>query len=187
MINVFISSPIKAPRVNGVTALTRMLFVGLFPWKTLWGSSWATWSALMPDFCNSSLAWSALFPFMRASVWARKLASRILWCSVPWTCEKKIKKQSNIGIIVMRLNYCFVPYCATRQERWSPRESTWYLDESIDKRRVARSYLALPIRWVLEKFSNISTRETAMIRSSVTPIPISQRCHRVLLSNAAHR
>lgn len=59
-----------------------MELLGLFPWKTLCGRSLSRASPLMPAASSSFLASFDVFPFIRASVWARKLAIRI------WNKEK---------------------------------------------------------------------------------------------------
>lgn len=56
MIQMLYNIPIKAPSVNGVTFLTTIELVGLFPWNTLWGKIFFTSSADIPDFSNSDLA-----------------------------------------------------------------------------------------------------------------------------------
>ncbi|KAF3828959.1 hypothetical protein GH733_003223 [Mirounga leonina] len=56
---------IKAPRMNGVSL-------------TLCGNSFSKASGLFPVACSSFWASSVDFPFIRASVWAKKLARRIL-------------------------------------------------------------------------------------------------------------
>lgn len=70
--------PIKAPRIKGVNFFTTMLFVGLFPSNNLCGNKKSTCSALNPDFCNSARASLSFLPFIKASVCAKKLASRIV-------------------------------------------------------------------------------------------------------------
>ena len=71
-------SPIKAPRMNGVSLVNTIEFVGRFPSKTLCGNSFSKSSGLFPAACSSFRASSVDFPFIRASVWAKKLAGRIL-------------------------------------------------------------------------------------------------------------
>ena len=86
----------RAPRINGVTFLTTIEFVGLFPSKTLCGNKRRNSSvevtikafetkqiislllyhlpSLTPDFKSSASASDLFFPFIKASVCAKKLA-----------------------------------------------------------------------------------------------------------------
>lgn len=63
--------------MKGVSFLKIMELLGLFPWNTLCGRSLSRASPLIPAASSSFLASSGVFPFIRASVWARKLAIRI--------------------------------------------------------------------------------------------------------------
>lgn len=49
-------SPIRDPKMNGVTFFTTIELVGRLPVNTLCGNSCANLSPLRPDFSNSSLA-----------------------------------------------------------------------------------------------------------------------------------
>lgn len=64
--------------MNGVTFLTTIEFVGRFPVNTLWGSKLLSFSPLIPAFSSSDLACASVFPAIKASVCAKKLANRIL-------------------------------------------------------------------------------------------------------------
>lgn len=92
---------IKAPRIKGVNFFTTMLFVGLFPSNILCGNSKSTCSALNPDFCNSARASFSFLPFIKASVCAKKFASKILWCKVSCTCNEKKK----LSVIIKQFLY----------------------------------------------------------------------------------
>lgn len=64
----------------GLRLLPLFSLVGAFPflmWLTLCGSIFSRASPLRPPASSSFLASSVVLPFIRASVWARKLASRI--------------------------------------------------------------------------------------------------------------
>lgn len=73
-------SPINEPKMNGVTFLTTMELVGRLPVKTLCGKSASNLAPLKPDFSNSARACASDLPAINASVWAKKLANKILWC-----------------------------------------------------------------------------------------------------------
>jgi len=96
--------PIKAPRTKGVIFCTTMLFVGLFPSNILCGNSKSICWELSPDFCNSAWASSLLLPFINASVCARKLASKIVWCKgickQKYLITNKFSSQSNTSKII---------------------------------------------------------------------------------------
>lgn len=72
-----VSIPMSAPSVKGVIALTTIELVGLFPSNTLCGRIFFKLSPDSPDFSSSDLASSFVFPFIRASVWAKKFANSI--------------------------------------------------------------------------------------------------------------
>jgi hypothetical protein len=69
--------PISAPRVNGVSLRITMELVGLLPGNTLCGRILSSSAPDMPDFSSSARASADVFPFVKASVCARKLASKI--------------------------------------------------------------------------------------------------------------
>ena len=70
------------------------LLVGRFPVNSLCGAILSIFSLAMPA-CLSSLTTSSLsLPFMRASVWARKLLSRMLWCRAP-SLERHVTTNPN--------------------------------------------------------------------------------------------
>uniref|UniRef100_A0A182IS09 Uncharacterized protein n=1 Tax=Anopheles atroparvus TaxID=41427 RepID=A0A182IS09_ANOAO len=73
---------ISAPSTNGVTFFTRIELVGRLPVNTLCGSRFSSASPARPAFSSSARACSAVLPIIRASVCARKLASRIV-CIAP--------------------------------------------------------------------------------------------------------
>lgn len=65
------------PSVKGVIFLTTIELVGLFPSNTLCGRIFSKLLPDNPDFSSSDLASSLVFPFIRASVWAKKFANSI--------------------------------------------------------------------------------------------------------------
>lgn len=68
----------RDPNTNGVTFFTTMELVGRFPSNTLCGKSCVNLSPVTPDFSSSALACAVDLPIISASVWAKKLASKIL-------------------------------------------------------------------------------------------------------------
>ena len=72
----------SAPSVYGVSRSNMIELVGLLPGKTLCGASSLISASDMPPFAlNSARTSSSDLPFIRASVCAKKLESRMVWCS----------------------------------------------------------------------------------------------------------
>jgi hypothetical protein len=69
---------VRAPKVLGVKLENITELVGLFPGKTLCGKIFRSCSSGIPERESSASASSEVFPRMRASVCAKKLAKRIL-------------------------------------------------------------------------------------------------------------
>jgi len=102
-IHIIVYLPIKAPRIKGVNFFTTMLFVGLFPSNNLCGNNKSTWSVLNPDFCNSARASFSFLPFIKASVCAKKLASKIVWCGGIYRQYKYIITDKSNGNAIKKL------------------------------------------------------------------------------------
>lgn len=66
------------PNTNGVNFFTTIELVGRLPVKHLCGNNFANASPVTPDFSNSALACASGLPAINASVWAKKLANKIL-------------------------------------------------------------------------------------------------------------
>lgn len=130
---------IKDPNVRGVRMEYMMELVGLFPENTLWGNKSSSAFPESPLFSNSdwTSAWknlrisrnfkniilTAVFPFINASDWAKKLDRRIVWWSIGNGFRVCVPANKSAGT-------SFVPWWISYKKRVSPSHknlffSTW--------------------------------------------------------------